>query len=487
MNKHTLRLTGAALAAMLAAAACGGTASVSTSSAPASSPAAAASSAAAKPASAAPASASAKPAASAAGASAGAAAKPSGSAAAAAAGGPIKIGYITPLTGTQAAIAKDNQDGFNLYMDSINSTVAGRKIEVTFADNQLKPDVGLTKAKELVENAKVSMLMGFSDTPTAYAVATYVKDAHIPMLININAGGQGMMLDPKFASPYLVRITQNGAELNDTIADYIVKQGKKKAIMLTQDFAPGIENSDLFGSAYVYRGGSVLQEIHPATATTDFGPFIAQLNKDADVIYAFETGVDGLRFLEQYRTVSSGNGPLFVDLFGSIVAGPNLAELKDKALGITANSAFSEAYDDPGTQNFMKAWRAKYPGRLVSADAASGYAGAQVLEAALKKVAGKIEDQPAFLQALYGTDVDTARGPLKLDKQHDVVQDIKIYGIEKQGDSYGQKMIEAYKGISAFWDRTEEQLTKFPYGQMKGKWVGMTKDKLGDVITLPKS
>jgi branched-chain amino acid transport system substrate-binding protein len=479
MSKGISRLLGTSLAAMLAAVACGGPAPVaSTSGAPASS-VAPASSAAAKPAGTA-ASASAKPA-----ASGSAAAKPS---AGAAASGPIKIGYITPLTGTQAAIAKDNQDGFNLYMNSINSTVAGRKIEVTFADNQLKADVGLTKAKELVENNKVSMLMGFSDTPTAYAVATFVKDAHVPMLININAGGQGMMLDPKFASPYLVRMTQNGVELNDTIADYIIKQGKKKAIMMTQDFAPGIENSDLFGSAYVSRGGSVVQEIHPATATSDFGPFIAQLNKDADVIYAFETGVDGLRFLEQYRTLTPQNsGPMFIDLFGAIVSGPNLSELKDKALGVTANSPFSEAYDDPGTQSFMKAWKAKYPGRLVSADAAAGYAGAQVLEAALKKVNGNIEDQQAFLQALYATDVDTARGPIKLDKYHDVIQDIKVYGIEKQGDSYGQKMITAYKGISAFWDRTEDQLKSFQYGKMKGKWVGMTKDKLGDVITLPKA
>ena len=474
MMKSSLRLLGTMLGAMLAVAGCGGAAAPS--AAPASS-SAAATSAAAKPASAAAAaSASAKPAAS---SGASAAAKP-------AAGGPIKIGYITPLTGTQAAIAKDNQDGFNLYMDSINSTVAGRKVDVTFADNQLKADVGLTKAKELVENNHVSLLMGFSDTPTAYAVATYVKDAHVPMLININAGGQGMMLDPKFASPYLVRMTQNGTELNDPAADYIIKQGKKKAVMISQDFAPGIENSDFFGSAYVYRGGSILQEMHPATATTDFGPFIAQISKDADVIYAFETGVDGLRFLEQYRTVMGSGGPMFFDLFGAIVSGPNLAELKDKAVGVIADSPFSEAYDDPGTQNFMKAWKAKYPGRLVSADAAAGYAGAQVLEAAIKKVNGNVEDQQPFLQALYATDLDTARGPIKLDKYHDVVQDIKFYTIEQQGSSYGQKMVDAYKGVSAFWDRTEEQLKSFPYGQMKGKWVGMTKDKLGDVITLPK-
>src|SRR5207244_10120984 len=195
---------------VLFAAACGG-------GAPAASPApsspAPAASAAAK--ASAPASASAKPAAS---AGASAAAKPS---TAAAAGGSVKVGYIIPLTGVQADIAKYNQDGFNMYLESVGSTMAGRKIEVSYSDDQLKPDVGLTKAKELVENSKVNLLMGMSSTSVAYPVAQYAKTAEVPLIISTNAGSQGMTMDPKFASPYLVRITQNGAGTNDVLADWL--------------------------------------------------------------------------------------------------------------------------------------------------------------------------------------------------------------------------------------------------------------------------
>ncbi|HLQ33881.1 MAG TPA: ABC transporter substrate-binding protein [Chloroflexota bacterium] len=470
MKTTRIRLLVASLAALVAAAACGGTAPAPTTSSAAAKPSAAAS-------------ASAKPAASsAASAPASAAAKPS----VAAAAGPIKIGYILPLTGIQANIAKDNQDGFNLYLESISSTMAGRKLEVSFADDKLQPDVGLTKAKELVESSKVNILMGISSTTVAYPVAQYVKDAHIPLLLCTNSGSQGLTMDSRFASPYLVRITQNGAGTNGVTADWLLKQGKKKVVMLTTDFAAGIENADLFGSAYVYRGGTIVQEIHPAPGTTDFGPFIAQLSQDADAIYEFSTGVDGLRLLEQYYTAASKK-MTFLDLYAATVAGPNLSVLKDKAVGVVAVSPFSEAYDSPGVQNFLKAWKAKYPDRLVSQDAAAGYAGAQVLEAALKKVNGNIGDTQPFLEALYETNMDTGRGPLKLDKFHDVVQDMKVFSIEKQGNSYGQKMIETYKDVGQFWDRTEDQLRKFEFGKMKGKWVGMTKDKLGDVITLPKS
>ena len=69
-------------------------------------------------------------------------------------------------------------------------------------------------------------------------------------------------------------------------------------------------------------------------------------------------------------------------------------------------------------------------------------------------------------------------------KFRDVVQDMKIFTVEKQGGGIAQKMIETYKGVGQFWDRSEDQLRKFEFGKMKGKWVGMTKDQLGDVITI---
>jgi branched-chain amino acid transport system substrate-binding protein len=464
---HTKRLLMSALTLLLAAG-CGGAAA----------PSAAPASAAAKPSAAA--SAAAKPA-----ASASASAKPAGSGAAAA-GGSIKIGYIIPLTGVQADIAKYNQDGFNMYLESIGGAMAGRKVEVSYADDQLKPDVGLTKAKELVENSKVHLLMGMSSTSVAYPVAQYAKTSETPLIISTNAGSQGMTMNPQFASPYLVRITQNGAGTNDVLADWLIKQGKKKAIMLSQDFAAGYENADLFGSAYVYRGGSIVQELHPAVGTSDFGPFIAQLAKDADVVYEFEPGVDGLRLLEQFYTIGPKN-LMVADLYAGSITGANLAQLKEKAVGINGIAPFAESYDDPGVQAFVKAWKAKFPNQPPDANAAAGYAGAQVLEAALKKINGNIENKQAFLNALYETNLDTARGPIKLDQFHDVIQDMKIFTVEKQGSGIAQKMLETYKGVGQFWDRSEDQLRKFEFGKMKGKWVGMTKDQLGDVITLPKN
>ncbi|HLY67761.1 MAG TPA: ABC transporter substrate-binding protein, partial [Chloroflexota bacterium] len=182
----------AALLLCLSFAACGGAAP---SQPAAASPAPAS---AAKPSAAAsqPAAQASKPAAAAAGASQ-----------AADAGAPIKIGLVVPLTGAQSPAGKDNLDGMNLYLGSVNNTIAGRKIELVSGDTTGQADVALTKAKQLVENDHVNVLMGLTLTPECYAIGGYVQQAHVPTIISDNCGAQGLTTDPKVASPYIVRTT----------------------------------------------------------------------------------------------------------------------------------------------------------------------------------------------------------------------------------------------------------------------------------------
>ena len=53
--------------------------------------------------------------------------------------GPIKIGYIAPLTGTWAQAGQDMVVGTKLFLESINYTMAGRKIELIIEDEGAAP------------------------------------------------------------------------------------------------------------------------------------------------------------------------------------------------------------------------------------------------------------------------------------------------------------------------------------------------------------
>ena len=57
---------------------------------------------------------------------------------------PLRIGCPLPLTGPFAALAADMQRGAQLAEEELNAKggVMGRKVEVLFRDDQLKPAVG---------------------------------------------------------------------------------------------------------------------------------------------------------------------------------------------------------------------------------------------------------------------------------------------------------------------------------------------------------
>src|SRR3974390_3288186 len=68
---------------------------------------------------------------------------------------PIKIGYMAPYVGVFAKFGSDLRDGFKFYLDEVGNKVAGRQIIFIDEDSEGKPEVGLVKAKKLVEKDQV--------------------------------------------------------------------------------------------------------------------------------------------------------------------------------------------------------------------------------------------------------------------------------------------------------------------------------------------
>ncbi|HLY64943.1 MAG TPA: ABC transporter substrate-binding protein, partial [Chloroflexota bacterium] len=252
-------------------------------------------------------------------------------AASAASGGPIKLGVIVPLTGTTADSGLNQRDGINLYLDQAHNTMAGRPVEVTFADSQSKPDMALPKAKELVENQNAKALLGFVLTPECYAVAGYVKEAQVPMIVSNNCGAVHLTTDPKLASPYVFRTTFNNQGQIAPLADWAYNQGLRKTILTASDYGGGYEIADAFAWAFVHRGGQIVQELYPALGAPDFGPNLAQLSPNADSVFAFFPGADGLHWAQQYPDYAGNRKMQVMAGAGALARDGNLTQLGDKA------------------------------------------------------------------------------------------------------------------------------------------------------------
>jgi branched-chain amino acid transport system substrate-binding protein len=95
----------------------------------------------------------------------------------------LRIGVIAPMTGPFAQVGKDMVDGFNMYLEEVGGDFAGAKVKLIVEDDVARPDTGVTKAKKLILQDKVQLLVGGVLASTGYALApvsTTDKTVYIP-------------------------------------------------------------------------------------------------------------------------------------------------------------------------------------------------------------------------------------------------------------------------------------------------------------------
>jgi branched-chain amino acid transport system substrate-binding protein len=124
---------------------------------------------------------------------------------------PIKIGILNPYTGPSSLHGGHFEKGAKLYLKQIGYAVEGRPIEIYTEDTEGKPEIGLVKAKRLVEGKGVHMLTGVTYTHVGYALKPYIDTTGIPLLIATFVDADELTHPP--VSPYLFRISYAPSQL----------------------------------------------------------------------------------------------------------------------------------------------------------------------------------------------------------------------------------------------------------------------------------
>src|SRR5215813_5518745 len=381
---------------------------------------------------------------------------------------PVKIGLIFTNTGPLAQLGIDMRDGNLLYWSQAGGRAGGRRVELlTESTGSNKPDEGLTKARKLVKRDHVQILTGVLETPVAYALAPYVNDRKIPLMINI-AGADG--LSQKQRSEYVFRSSFSNSQASHPLGEWAYRQGYRKMVLLASDFAAGHEHIGGVARTFVAAGGQIIQEIYPPLGASDFAPYLAQIRRDADVVAVAIFGADALRVVAQYTEFGlKGRIPLIGK--GGLTDESFLDKMGEAAMGIVVAFNWSAALDTPENRRFRDAFESKYK-RPASLTAEAGYVGAQMLARALESTKGNVESLDAFLAALRGVEVEAPRGKVKLDSFHNPLQTVYILKTERKDGTLHNIPIATYPNTSQFWTWTPDAFMAMPpYAEMKGKWA----------------
>jgi branched-chain amino acid transport system substrate-binding protein len=372
---------------------------------------------------------------------------------------PIKIGFMAPLTGGAAQVGKDMVDGFKMYLDEVGSQIGGRKVELVVEDSQGRPEIALTKLRKFVDSDKVNIVMGEAFAHVGLALASKADELRIPMIFPVVAADD---LTQRKRAKFVVRTGWASSQPSHPFGEWVAKTlGYKKVVTLASDYAFGWEVVGGFQRTFEDNGGQVIQKLWVPLNVADWAPYLSQIRRDADAVFALAVAAAQLRFPKQYEDAGlKGRLPLIA---GAVSFDESaLPRMGDETLGGLSPLMYSAALDTPA----MKAWVAKYKskyGKVPSYYSETCYTTARWMDVAAKAVGGKVEDREAYLAALKKVELpDALRGPLKLDSYGNPIQNIYIRKVERQGGELQNTVIHTYPAVSQFWKWTPEEFLKQP-------------------------
>jgi branched-chain amino acid transport system substrate-binding protein len=373
--------------------------------------------------------------------------------------GPIKIGFLAPVTGGAAQVGKDMVNGLTMWLDENGHQIAGRKVEVIVEDTQGQPNIALTKLQKLVENDRVQVVAGGLFAHVGYALAPKVDQHKVPMLYPVMAADD---LTQRKPAKWVVRNGWTSSQPNHPYGEYVAKTlGYKKVVTIAIDYSFGWEQVGGFQKTFEEAGGQIVQKLWPPLGTTDFAPYLSQIKRDADAVFALMVAQSALRFPRQYQDAGLkarlpllGGGTTFDEFV--------LPSLGDEAIGAYSALIYSAALDTPANKRFVAEYRKKY-GKVPSYYSEVCYTTGRWINEAAKAVGGEVEDREKFLAALRKVEIpDAPRGPVKLDSHGNPIQNIYIRKVEKKGGELWNTVIQTYPGVSQFWKYKPEEFLKQP-------------------------
>jgi branched-chain amino acid transport system substrate-binding protein len=351
---------------------------------------------------------------------------------------PLKIGFITTLSGPGGYLGQDIRDAFQLAIEEGGGKLGGVPVQLAIEDDGLKPGQAKQIAERMMKTDSVKLFTGVVFSNVASAVVPDIVD-NGGIFVSANAGPTNLAGKEchknYFVMSWLTDTMQGSAGQNANALGY------KRAFVLAPNYVAGKDAIEGFKRFFK---GQIIGEVYTRLDQTDFAAEMAQIRAaKPDVVFHFHPGALGIAFMRQYQQAG---------LLGSIpmvLAEPSmdhvlLKTVGDAALGTDVSGAWNADFDNPVNKAFVAAFTKKY-GRTPTMYAAQGYDTAIAIGAALKAINGKIDDADGFRAAMLKGDYKLTRGNFKFGKNQHPVQDWYAMKVEK--DPSGQIVLKTREKI----------------------------------------
>jgi branched-chain amino acid transport system substrate-binding protein len=271
---------------------------------------------------------------------------------------PIKIGVVTPLSGTYTPIGQQVRWGLELATTEVNAAggIMGRQIQLIFEDEEANPSVAVQKAEKLFEVQKVDFLTGTVNSGSTLAVGQTAERAGKLIATTVSFADS---ITADKCSPNVFRVNARAGQQSAALAAWVAKQKPKaKVFFLGPDYEMGRSTVATFKKTVEGLGAESVGEVFAPLDSKDYTQYFGQLRQaKPEVLYTSVAGNDTVRLMTQMQDFGLAKNLLVVGASGTVTS-QNIAAIGAAADGFGTGVGYSTQIDTPDNKKFVEAFKA---------------------------------------------------------------------------------------------------------------------------------
>lgn len=271
---------------------------------------------------------------------------------------PIRIGVVTPLSGTYAGIGQQVKWGLDLAARQINAAggVAGRPLELIYEDEEANPAVAVQKAEKLFQVNKVDFLTGTVNSGSTLAVGQLAERNN--RLIATTVSFADSITGDK-CSPNVFRVNARAGMQSAALADWLGgTHPNANVFYLGPDYEMGRSTVAAFKQAAEAKGAKSVGEVFAPLDNKDYSPFFGQMRSARPaVIYTSVAGNDTVRLFSQMAEFGINRNVQVVGASGTVTS-QNLPAIGKAADGFVTGVGYATGIDSPENRKFLAEFEA---------------------------------------------------------------------------------------------------------------------------------
>ncbi len=338
----------------------------------------------------------------------------------------VKIGFVSTLSGPSSALGIDIRDGFQLAVKLNGGKLGGLPAEVIVSDDQFKPDVARQLFERNVKRDKVDFMTGVVFSNIMLAALPEALD-NKTIYISPNAAPSSMA--GKDCNPLFFAVSWPNDAYHEAAGEFANQREIKNAYLLAPNYQAGKDS--LAGFKRTFKG-AIAGENYTKLGQLDYAAELAEIRAaKPQALYIFLPGGMGINFIKQFVGAGLGKDIQLV-LPGFSADQDIITPVGAPMAGLFNTAHWSPDFTNAANQKFMTEFQKEY-NRVPSVFASQGYDAALLINAAVRDVKGKIEDQEAVRKALRAAKFDSVRGAFKFNTNQYPIQNYYVRTVGSDG------------------------------------------------------